>query len=662
MQPKRYTSALFTPSEQIDIRQLIALAMLLMAFLASLFFYGTGVNLVVLLGVVGSLMVSVSVLWPEELLHGFLRNRGFWAALIALGYLGISYNWSISQDSSFAPTFVIAALPLVFIIAISLGPDVREFLISATTAIVLLFAVISVVQFLMSGERAHKPLADPNNYATLLYLCWIPLVHRHISRCWLDPRGGSLLKRRLFDWVLIPSLIFLIAIFATYSRAAAVIVTVSFFVWVCIGMVRGYSLLPILVHAAAAVFAYIFVTVASPVGIENVAQVGAVSQGLEERLALIQSALQMLKQSPLLGIGIFCFPLLYPVYRSNLDQDTAGFFVHNDYIQFLVEGGIPLLALLLAFVVWMIVRFLRLVSGKPIVLEKAGPALAVCAAAAHATINFVFYSLPLTILIGILAAVSLTRETDSPAQAKKTRTLQNNGLFAVRAALLAGLLFGWGSFGYLLLDTAIYGVFQGQRGLPLVAAIRRDPQRAIEFSRFAQKLNADRGVPVLAEALLTAHQSELEPDSDFLRERALAKFRQAREVDPWNPQVYLDFSRFLASKDQSRLRLREDEDQLNMLLKAISLDPLFEPALEQLLVEFETQGEYQKRYLLLRRIVYPWMTLLKRRDPETANRYMAELKHYAEVSQDLEFQSELAVQEKLMENVRPAEQHRVSLF
>ena len=60
-------------------------------------------------------------------------------------------------------------------------------------ALVVALAAISDVRFVLFGERAHQPLVDPNNYAALMYLVWIPLVHRHLSRA-----AGATIRRHAF--------------------------------------------------------------------------------------------------------------------------------------------------------------------------------------------------------------------------------------------------------------------------------------------------------------------------------------------------------------------------------------------------------------------------------------------------------------------------------
>ncbi len=139
----------------------------------------------------------------------------------------------------------------------------------------------------------------------------------------------------------------------------------------------------------------------------------------------------MFAQHPF-GIGVFCFPLLYPSYRSPLEQDTAGLFVHNDYVQFLVEGGVPLPGTAVACSserYWV-------APGCCFDRTRATPRLQIsvsrsrcCAVCAHALVNFMFYSLPLSILVGLLGArlfsravaAARTEHADSEYRARRRR-------------------------------------------------------------------------------------------------------------------------------------------------------------------------------------------------------------------------------------------------
>ncbi len=68
------------------------------------------------------------------------------------------------------------------------------------------------------------------------------------------------------------------------------------------------------------------------------------------RLTVTKDCLRMLKDRPLFGWGLGTFPTAYPPYQSfysNIFVNEA----HNDYMQFLVEMGLPGLAVMVWFVV-----------------------------------------------------------------------------------------------------------------------------------------------------------------------------------------------------------------------------------------------------------------------------------------------------------------------
>lgn len=68
------------------------------------------------------------------------------------------------------------------------------------------------------------------------------------------------------------------------------------------------------------------------------------------RADLVKSSIDMIRDRPLMGFGLGTWPTAYPAYARFDD----GLFVnqaHNDWVQWAAEGGLPLLAMMLAIVV-----------------------------------------------------------------------------------------------------------------------------------------------------------------------------------------------------------------------------------------------------------------------------------------------------------------------
>lgn len=75
-----------------------------------------------------------------------------------------------------------------------------------------------------------------------------------------------------------------------------------------------------------------------------------------------QSSLAMIKARPLQGFGLGNWPTAYPGYAS-FDDGLYANQAHNDWLQWTVEGGIPLLVMMLAIAAWAFPRAIRSVWG-----------------------------------------------------------------------------------------------------------------------------------------------------------------------------------------------------------------------------------------------------------------------------------------------------------
>lgn len=612
-------------------RPIVASIFLALAVVASLVFQNTGANLLYLALAAAALMAALVCVGPTAISERLEVNPwGFGLALSMLGALVVAYRLTISPDNSFAPSWALAAAPLAFIS----GSEVmqctaaRRAVKTSISALVIVLAAVSSLRFVSFGERAQQPLVDPNNYATLMYLVWIPLVHQYLVQGWRDEATSY---RRQCLW-LASSFVLVLAIVATRSRTALLLVGVALAVWIITAAIKRMAwgrLLAQLGVVALAIAVSVAVTALTNVPAKGMEFGG----GLDVRYELVRSAIAMFAQHPF-GIGVFCFSLLYPNYRSPAEQDTAGLFVHNDYVQFLVEGGAPLLVLLVLFVAAVLLRtrtLLRLDPRDPRYADL-GVALALGAACTHALVNFVFYSLPLSILVGLMSARLFEQAIPQRAPSDSVRI--------PRWAIGAGIAAGCVMWLYLALDVATLGVFQGQSSLGLVTPIRSDEHRMLEYARVAQRLNGNRGIPALGEAILLYRAARTEPDSRYLPEQTYLTFHRALAADPWNTLTYLRFAQFLdefAPKGQRP----PGESTEQLLLSAIGLDPLFVQGIDQLLQHYAATSQESKGYALLRSVVYPWIARLRVVDPSASDRYFDRMEADATAMGDVAFLAEL---------------------
>ena len=132
------------------------------------------------------------------------------------------------------------------------------------------------------------------------------------------------------------------------------------------------------------------------------------------------------------------FFLAYAEHRLPGDS-TAGFFAHNDYLQFLAERGLPGGVLLLGLAVacgWLYVRAVarRVIVEAPAVLMASSGALA--GAAVHALFSYNLHVLPFVLLFGVAIAAL---EVAAPVPGARRLPLS-----ACRTSLVPGVALGAG--------------------------------------------------------------------------------------------------------------------------------------------------------------------------------------------------------------------------
>ena len=163
---------------------------------------------------------------------------------------------------------------------------------------------------------------------------------------------------------------------------------------------------------------------------------------LADRVTPAKISLKMVQDFPLFGIGLGCWPELFPRYAKPPWSPTLWNAAHNDYIQLMAETGLlgfMLVGVFFAFVIRHVCQGMRLVPSETAILV-AGCIAAMSAVALHESFDFPLQvpanALLFTMLLAI--AVRLTRQKESqstPAGRGRSRLL--DGLaFSAAIALL----------------------------------------------------------------------------------------------------------------------------------------------------------------------------------------------------------------------------------
>lgn len=263
----------------------------------------------------------------------------------------------------------------------------------------------SILHFVVMRQRPEGPTNDSNVFAGLLLFFVVPL-----TIYWLITKFDSKRQRRQSDFILLYLLFGYLGFFATHSRSA----TGAFIIIGCLLLIKFYKdgfafsikqkLLPIA-----------FIIITSFAAISWFGDFSSMTRDISEdrsslvRLEMWKAGINIYKESnKLTGIGFSQFPEFYARNRPASDTTTAGFHAHNDYIEFLVEGGLVQFLFFVVLSIYIIYSYLRLFFSKSKdrnnqVLGFVGLSLC-CVYFIQANVNFIFYVAPIAIFLGILLA------------------------------------------------------------------------------------------------------------------------------------------------------------------------------------------------------------------------------------------------------------------
>ncbi|MCX5830442.1 MAG: O-antigen ligase family protein [Deltaproteobacteria bacterium] len=291
----------------------------------------------------------------------------------------------------------------------------------------------------------------------------------------------------------------------------------------------------------------------------------------KDRFLIWQGCLEMIRDYPWWGTGLGTYWLLWPPYRSPLDT-SGGYYAHNDYLQFWIEGGIPLLIILLGLMSVIAVAFYRTMNAKELPQANKIEALSLFAGlmalAIHTVTDFNFYNMPTMILAGVMLGrldmLSATRKWRLVLpECLRVRT----GVYRTCLMLASFTLLSF----FLCMGLSYYYCEQGNE---LFAKMNH--AGAARSYDLAGKLWSSYDKPLYSRAYLLG--SVMKPagndagNSETRREiyvQAREYLKRAEKLNPYQPRTYL-----------TRALLEESMGaEMNVIAgvfeKALQVDPLF---------------------------------------------------------------------------------------
>lgn len=586
------------------------------SLVAAVLYNGPGASLL-LLPVIYGVVAVITFLWLLRAIRqqkiSFISSKATLFFSVWVLWLLSSSLWSHFPQLSWYYALTIGAFPIFALIWVHQEDPQRtwNWLYSYLLIIGVAAALWGIAQYLVSANRVTGPLLDFNAYGAVLYLFIFSLVPRIFQA-----ESGRALStpRRLAQ--LAAFFILALALFATYSRGAigtSLILAIAFLVFARNRYPR-YLRTTILLLVIALV-AYGLVKIYPQHMIDRSLDF-AKNHSVLARLMMWHSMWEIYQRHPWLGTGIGTFKLFYPAFRNPADFGSAGDMGHNDYIQFLQEQGplgllfLCIAGLLSLWLCWKL--FIRrrdpadLATGDT-VGQGFGLTLGVIGLFIHATVNFIFYVQPLSLLAGLFLGQAY--RSAGPARFRTfhlpeiSPVIAGAGLACVLGLPLAGLF----------VDGVATTVIQNQGNLPYIRTLAHDPQF---IYRFASALEPLRPGNIVLRGVLANHELAAALDSSnppFIRAAA------ARQAE----QNYIFLMRAKGGRNASALsdfaRLTQDFPGLradhpfgwpftpdNLLRHAIRYDPMYFPAYRLLARRYAHAGHPEKALHLITHKAFRW--------------------------------------------------------
>jgi len=381
----------------MNSRQFIYLLFLAELILSGFWYTGSAVTAMFLLaaGVAGCHLVFVRQAYQAYAMSMLM--------LVYLLWLFIAGLFSAVPETALMTLAILAGLPVMYLFATNTSTFAATWrylraLLFLLGVVLALWAIWQVMHHVGYGY-AQGPFQDRNVFAAFMNLLWFPAAFVLLTA----ENSRYHLKRLAIS---VGLFIISTALFATTSRGgiAAWLLLLPVFLWAAYCNHEARKRIVIL--ALLTVVAYLCCTLLLNASIADRTFQLNHDPSAAARLLLWQSGMKMLLAHPVIGSGWGTFVNYYPAYRVPLENNTAGFFAHNDYLQLAIEGGIPALLLqagILYGVCMQLKRSLRQAADTA-AFESVALLSGVLALFIHAFVNFIFYLAFMNILAGLYLA------------------------------------------------------------------------------------------------------------------------------------------------------------------------------------------------------------------------------------------------------------------
>jgi hypothetical protein len=544
--------------------------------------------------------------------------------LIALAYIiwmGIAVQWSSLVENSFYYFWILSGLPLTYLIVRRLEPEGWRQMLWYLAIPAAFSAIWGIGEFVMTKHRANGPLIDPNAWAALHNIFFFAVLSQYLVE---EKKPAGLRYSREFLMLL-----FVVAMFCAYSRGATVVWLVAFSFVVLVSWIAGLDRKKIATAILIAMLGFSLVH-----GYVSQSEASHHDEGYtldlqdtawSQRFAIWNAAWNIYLDNPITGSGIATFKVQYPAYRTTGDLTNTGNHVHNDYLQFLQEGGPVQLSFLLGLVLFLVARLLIVtvtllrerirsplknmslsseISPDRASVEVLVLIVAVGTSFAHGLINFNLALSCIQIGIGFLLArilYLLSKEKVLTKVMKFNRT---------GPALLISVV--WGFWVILVIDGLTSALIYDHRGIPGANWIKKDAPRYFDTLYWLTKFRSGNSSNHFALATLYRQAMDQQSDPAAINSLAIAaasEYRYGLQLNPYSFAIQIYYADLLEYNPGLYNFFPDELTPEQILETALELNPTHLSLYVELARHYQQSGRDHEAYLLLKNQALPWLDL-----------------------------------------------------
>lgn len=331
------------------------------------------------------------------------------------GSIGYALPWmplSLSPDETIAAALIPIPAIAIFCAALTFGIRERSSLISTFLVVCLVSALVGVLQSsgplmeILKFRSETSPsgfLRNRNHFAALLY-CSIPFIAIRLESALNLPMDRRIQK--IFMYAPLLGLIIL-AIGVSTSRSGMTLAILAIFASIIL-------MIPMKSQGHSSRMAIWIIAIGGLSGVALTLHFDFLRlftrlslNPLEDgRVTMLKVGLVALKNSFPAGVGFGSFPQFYALHQSA--YDAMPFYIdylHNDIIQFMIEGGILALLAMMMFLLWYLYSINKTNSDEYDRPAAMAAAIAILFLMVHAFLEYHMRSIPVLSAFALFCAL-----------------------------------------------------------------------------------------------------------------------------------------------------------------------------------------------------------------------------------------------------------------